>query len=375
MNLIQKLDTKLQQRLAEGNLRTLRTPTLLYDFCSNDYLGLSRNAELQDKINESLHQFPTQNGATGSRLISGNSLFYGVLENQLKQIFRSESALVFNSGYQANSALLSTITDRHDTILLDELSHASLREGARLSLAKSFYFRHNDLEDLERKLQENAKTQGNILVVIESVYSMDGDFGEIREIAKLCKQYEAYLIVDEAHSTGIFGEKGEGLVCELGLEKEVFACVYTFGKALGAHGACVTGSKILTDYLTNFARSFIYTTAMPLHSLVSISEGFSYIEANPQRRNDLFEKINFFKNGLKNILKPSETPIQILPVGGNLRTKSLAENLQKAGFDCRAILSPTVKEGQEIIRICLHTHNSEAEIADLVKNIQEIHEV
>ncbi len=370
MNLLQKLDSKLQQRLADGNLRTLRNPTNLYDFCSNDYLGLSRNAELQEKINQHLRQFPTQNGATGSRLISGNSLFYSILETKLKQIFRSESCLVFNSGYQANSALLSTLTDRHDTILLDELSHASLREGARLSLGKSFYFRHNDLEDLERKLQEAQKTQGNVLVVIESVYSMDGDFGEIKEISKLCKHYNAYLIVDEAHSTGIFGEKGEGLVCELGLEKEVFACVYTFGKALGAHGACIGGSKVLTDYLTNFARSFIYTTALPLHSLVSIHEGFSYIESNPNLRTDLFQKINLFKNTLEIFLKPSKTPIQILPVGGNIRTKNLAENLQKAGFDCRAILSPTVKEGQEIIRICLHTHNSEAEIMELVKKIQ-----
>ncbi len=275
-NIEQKLASQLAARQAAGNLRSLRLPEEIVDFCSNDYLGLARNPELHRRIGEAYaRKGEALNGATGSRLISGNSPYAVELETWLASLCKAEKALVFNSGYAANTAILSAVPQKGDTILYDEYIHASLKEGARLSFAGRFAFRHNDLNDLERRLQ---KATGTVFVVAESVYSMDGDWAPLREMLDLCEKYGANLIWDEAHSTGLWGTDGNGLACEMGLQDRIFARIYTFGKAMGVHGACIAGSQTLINYLINFARPFIYTTALPLHSLVSIREAFHFLD-------------------------------------------------------------------------------------------------
>jgi 8-amino-7-oxononanoate synthase len=367
-----RLQQHLNERIRAGNLRTLtikdHPPA---DFCSNDYLGLARSQTLRRRIEEAAADLPDlPNGATGSRLISGNHRLAEETENHLAQVFRAESCLLFNSGYAANSAILSTVPQKGDLIFCDELIHASLREGARLSYAQRYSFRHNDLGDLEKKIQYTRQnnSSGEVFIVAESVYSMDGDFGPLEALLNLCEQYNAHLIWDEAHSTGIWGENGNGLACLVGLHNRIFARIYTFGKAMGVHGACVAGSAILSSYLVNFARGFIYTTAMPLHSLISIRESFAYLAENPALPAVLFERIRLFHQALGRSDEDaaiSQSPIQVLKVGGNEATKTLAAQLQQAGFDVRAILSPTVRAGEERLRICLHAHNSAEEVQQL----------
>jgi 8-amino-7-oxononanoate synthase len=297
------------------------------------------------------------------------------VEEQLAGIFQAEKALIFNSGYSANTAILSAIPQKGDTILYDEYIHASLKEGARLSFASRFSFHHNDMENLEKKLSRAA---GEKFVVAESVYSMDGDFAPLEDILQVCQKHNAHLIWDEAHSTGIWGTHGNGIACEKALQHQVFARIYTFGKAMGVHGACIAGSAVLINYLINFARPFIYTTALPLHSLVSIREAFRFLESNNELSYILHERIHFFIEELlkypvlSNYWIESRSAIQAINIGGNVLTKRIAGQLQEAGFDIRAILSPTVKEGEERLRICLHVYNTEEDISQLVYQLNNI---
>ncbi len=365
-----KLLSQLDNRRRAGNLRCLSLGEAKTDFCSNDYLGLARNPVLHAQIEEAYgRENHPANGSTGSRLISGNSLLAVALEDELAGLFRAEGTLLFNSGYAANTALLSAIPQKGDTILYDEYSHASLKEGARLSFAHRFAFRHNDLQDLQRRLQ---RATGEVFVVAESVYSMDGDFAPLRELLDVCKRYGAHLIWDEAHSTGLWGTAGNGIACGEGLHDQIFARIYTFGKAMGVHGACVAGSRVLVEYLVNFARPFIYTTALPLHSLVAVREAFRFLAARPELPAALHAKIAHFQQAagqhdLLGHLIPGRSPIQALRVGGNEPTKRLAAGLQEAGFDVRPILSPTVRAGEERLRICLHAYNTDEEITGLAR--------
>jgi 8-amino-7-oxononanoate synthase len=375
-DLTKKLEAKLQERLDLGNERKLKDINLPFDFVSNDYLGLARSKELSDRIK---HRFESLgetnlNGASGSRLLSGNSKFAMALEEKLGALFNAEAALVFNSGYMANIALISTIANKDDTILYDQLSHVCLKEGAWMSRADARPFRHNDVRDLELKLKQAT---GDVFVIMETVYSMDGDIGPVEEIHKVCRYYGANLIVDEAHSTGIMGKNGNGYLNQIGFQEAVFARVYTFGKAVGVHGACICGSKVLIDYLTNFCRPFIYTTGVSLHQLVSIEQAFDYLFDYPELSLDIQKKILHFQKGIKSInlginkakYQESNTAIQPIIIPGNNRLKKITSELQSLGFDIRPILSPTVKQGSERIRVCLHTHNSLEEIDDLIKNL------
>ncbi|HEY9295736.1 MAG TPA: pyridoxal phosphate-dependent aminotransferase family protein, partial [Phormidium sp.] len=188
----------------------------------------------------------------------------------------------------------------------------------------------------------------------------------------------AHLIWDEAHSTGMWGKNGSGLACETSRHTAIFARIYTFGKAMGVHGACITGSQVLIDYLINFARPFIYTTALPLHSLLSIQEAFNYINLHPELSTAIHQKIQFFTHTLEQypLLTQcwiqSKSPIQVIKIGGNTFTKHIAASLQQAGFDVRAILSPTVKEGEERLRICLHTYNTNDQIEELLDKLHTL---
>lgn len=370
----EQLSLALAKRSAEGKLRRLPDPVTGIDFSSNDYLGFARSPALKIILESLLPASKDlRTGSTGSRLLHGNSLLAEELENIIAGFHSTESALLFNSGYDANLGLLSCIADRHDTILYDELCHASIHDGIKLSRSNSWKFRHNDLNDAESKLQ---KAKGNIYVITESVFSMDGDFAPLTELAQLCEKYGAGLIVDEAHATGIFGNRGEGRVVELGLSKKTFARIHTFGKALGTHGAAVLGSAVLKQYLINYARSFIYTTALPDPALLSIKAAYKMLSADNVEAQKLKSNINFFDQTVAELNLPmqlnSKSPIQALITGGNFETRKKAEALQKAGFDVRPILSPTVAAGSERIRICLHAYNSETEIKNLLSKIASL---
>ncbi len=370
---------QLAQRQAQGNLRKLHLPLQPIDFFSNDYLGLARNQALAEQIAQRYeNQGFMGNGATGSRLLSGNNHLAQQTEQQLANFFGGEAALLFNSGFVANSALLATVTTKHDIILCDSLLHASLHEGCRLSLARSWAFRHNDLDDFQKKLrlaaEKTANPNGKIFVVVESIYSMDGDQCLLQTLMACCKPYSnTYFIIDEAHSTGWVGQ-GRGLACAENVEKNCFARVYTFGKAMGVQGACVVGSQVLIEYLVNFAKGFIYTTAMPPHQLTSLTCALDYLLAHPHLISELEQRIEdycrFFAP-LQNQLACSlnHSPIQVVKIKGNEACKQKAADLQTQGFEVRAILSPTVAAGEERIRICLHTYNTTEEIEKLVKQI------
>ena len=370
-------DDLLRQRLTArrdaGLLRTLTAPTGLIDFCSNDYLGLSRSAELRMAIEAAVSEYPNlPNGATGSRLLAGNSLLAESVEEELAQFYQTEAALIFNSGYDANLGLLASLPQRGDTLITDELIHASMIDGARLSYATRHRFRHNDLTDLEDKLKQ---AQGQVFVAVESVYSMDGDVAPLTALADLCDQYGAFLLVDEAHATGVFGPNGSGLVCELGLQERVFARLHTFGKALGVHGGVVVGSVLLREYLTNFARSFVYTTALPPHSLLAIRCAHAYLKTRPAMLPQLTAITAYFREQVTQKRSGSDwtdstSPIQCLIVPGNENARSVAVSAQQAGFEVRAILSPTVPTGRERLRICLHSFNTMAEIDGLFNALQ-----
>ncbi|WP_442794985.1 aminotransferase class I/II-fold pyridoxal phosphate-dependent enzyme [Pelobium manganitolerans] len=360
------LQQKLEERKAENALRALQHyPENLADFFSNDYLSFARSPQHRQAVEQLMASHPNaKNGATGSRLISGNSRFAEELEQHIASFHLAEAALVFNSGYDANVGLLSCIAQRGDTIICDELIHASLIDGARLSLANRYTFAHNNLTALEEKLKQS---KGNIFIVTESVFSMDGDTAPLADLCDLAKKYKAHLIVDEAHGLGVFGNKGEGLCQSLNLQNEIFARVYTYGKALGCHGAAVVGSNLLKQYLINFARSFIYTTALPFQALACIWEGYRALEKT-ENRLLLHENVALFKrlvNGKTLAFLPSDSAIHCMLVPGNEACKNLAERLQKNGFNVKAILSPTVAKGKERLRICIHAHNSKAEIYEL----------
>lgn len=369
------ISQKLQERKDAGSIRKLLATKGLVDFVSNDYLGLSRSQSLFERIkNYDYSHEVNLNGSTGSRLLAGNSSTAQALESKLAGIFKSEAALLFNSGYVANLALIAAVPQRGDTIIYDSLSHVCLKEGAFLSKAQRFPFRHNDCEDLETKLKQAT---GNIYIIIESIYSMDGDLAPFGDIITLAEKYEAKIIVDEAHSTGLYGEAGAGKLCALGLEEHIFARVHTFGKAMGVHGAVICGSQELINYLINFARPFIYTTALPIHSLFSIDGAFEHLSDNIHLQKESKDKIFYFNSLFNqkigsnpNMLKlASHTPIQPIVVPGNKRIKSIAQSLQKNGFDVRPILAPTVKEGSERLRVSIHTHNTEEEIAELINQL------
>ena len=264
----QYIKDKIQFRKENDSFRVFKLNEGIVDFCSNDYLGFAKDKQFAIEAHQLLMQQELRvNGNSGARTITGTSKEILSLESTLAKHHLAESALLYNSGYTANVGLFSSLPYRGDTIIYDELIHASIRDGMQLSKAKSFSFLHNDLASLEKKL---SLATGRIYVVVESIYSMDGDTAPLKSIAELCSQYDAALIVDEAHSNGIYGKDGAGLVVELGLEKTVFARVITFGKAFGCHGAAVLGSQDLIAFLINFSRSFIYTTAPAPHQVLSL---------------------------------------------------------------------------------------------------------
>jgi 8-amino-7-oxononanoate synthase len=366
------LVNKLKLREDQNTLRKLSAPNSLIDFASNDYIGFAKNETIFHRTHDYLlHNNIKTNGARGSRLLSGNHIVYQETEAFIADFHNTESALIFNSGYDANVGLFSSVPQRNDVILYDELCHASIRDGIQMSTAKAFKFQHNDLEDLEKHILKFTSDTSELYIVTESVFSMDGDTPNLEQMLFLSEKYRAYLIVDEAHALGVFGNTGEGVVQSLGLQDNVFARIITFGKGLGCHGAAVLGSESLKSYLVNFARSFIYTTGLSPHSVATILQSYSYLEKEKVCIEKLKSNIIYFNQekvrlGLKPIFVYSKSAIQCAIIPGNEKVKSIANQLQEKGFDVKPIVSPTVPEGQERLRICLHSYNSENEISNVL---------
>ncbi len=421
--LTQRFSQLLSRRQANGSLRGLKLAADLIDFSSNDYLSFSQNKSLQQRIDLAyetyLKQCP-QTAATGSRLLTGHNLLYQQLENELVDYYDAEAALVVNSGYDANLGLLLACCRKTDLIIADELAHASLCDAMRWTGAETQFFRHNDVENLEillynkinydkkvkkianenqavnveiqevkneakteiQEVKNEAKTEIQktknavqetktaIFVLVESVYSMDGDVCNLLEIITLCEKYGAFLLVDEAHATGVFGR---GLLTELNLQNRVWARMHTFGKALAAHGAVILGSALLKQYLLNFARPFIYTTALAPHTLITISEAHRFLADNSVFLTQIRAKIALFQNimlTLRPFMQLSNSAIQWFSCPSNDRANQLSLFLRDNGFDVRPILSPTVAAGTERLRICLHLHNTEADFLSLRNLLQ-----
>jgi len=365
------LTKRLLEREEKGLLRTLRhNDPGRVDFTSNDYLGLAHSAALAERIHQHFDAFQP-NGSTGSRLLSGNWPQHEALEKKLAALFKSESALLFSAGYNANLAVLSALPQRGDTILYDELAHASMKDGARLSLAKRLNFKHNDLHDLALKLQH---AQGQVYIAVESIYSMDGDQCPLADLVALSEKHNAIIILDEAHSTGVVGLGGSGLAVTLGLAHKIGVRIYTFGKAMGLHGACVAGSNVLMNYLVNFSRPFIYTTAMPFQHLTAIGCAFDYLQENPHLQQVLREKINTYITAVHGLSQRtiSDSAIQTLLVPGNDNIRRVAGQLQAKGYDVRPIVAPTVPAGAERLRICLHVYNTDEQIVGLVRELKNL---
>ena len=369
------LQQALQKRIELDALRSLRIGNQLIDFCSNDYLGFSRNTSLQEAIENEWETLPIHyNGATGSRLISGNTLYAENLEKSISTFHDAEAGLIYNSGYDANVGLFSALgqNDTTTTFIYDELIHASIHDGIKLSRSTAYLFKHNDLYHLEERLKI---AKGTIYVAVESIYSMDGDHAPLVEMVALCEKYNASLIVDEAHATGITSNNGKGLVQLHQLEKRVFARIHTFGKAMGCHGAIVVGSALLRRFLINFSRSFIYTTALPMNSLIAINQAYKLLQRDTNGIDVLTNNIQLFKKGVASIHKikliESDSAIQSIIIKGNEAVKKYSVELEKKGLDIRPILSPTVPKGKERLRICIHAFNTESEINTLVNCIQQ----
>lgn len=381
MKLAENLIQKLENRKQNNSLRKLPVFNNLVDFSSNDYIGFSKSESIFKQTHAYLLENEIfQNGASGSRLISGNHSLYQIAETFIAEFHDAESALIFNSGYDANVGFFSAVPQRNDVILYDELSHASIRDGIVMSNAKSYKFNHNDFEDLERlivKFQSSitgldGPNPINIYIVTETVFSMDGDSPNLEELVALSEKYNCYLVVDEAHTLGVFGEKGEGLTQYLQLHNRIFARIMTFGKGLGCHGSVILGSTDLKEYLVNFARSFIYTTGLSPHSVATILIAYQQLQIEKETIEKLRQNIVLFnqqKNllGLKPMFVRSKSAIQSAIVPGNENAKQLAQQLQDKGFDIKAILSPTVPEGQERLRFCIHSYNSEEEINQVLE--------
>lgn len=361
-----QFEAVLKNRKQNGTLRTLETRKDGVDFYSNDYLGLARNNEFQNLLVKTVQENPRLlTGSTGSRLISGNTETVTKTENFIAKVHQYELALLFPSGYNANLALFSALPGRHDTIIIDEKIHRSIHDACKMSNCRKLKFKHNDCDHLESILK---RQKGKIYIAIESLYSMDGDIAPLPEIAELAERYNAGLIVDEAHAFGVFGY---GFVDQLELQRKVLATLVTYGKALGTHGAAILTNNLMKHYLVNFSSPFIYTTSSHDFLWMSIFKGYHFFNENRKLSTQLFENIKIFRN--QNIKTPSHenSPIQAIMIPDNEQLRRLKNTLSDNGFLAYAIFSPTVKEGTERLRICLHSFNKTEEIIGLTKVIKD----
>lgn len=337
------------------------------DFASNDYLGLSESKKFKEIVADALtRDIPI--GATGSRLLRGNHSEHEALEAEAAKFFHSESALFFASGYSANQALISTLPQQNDLIFYDALIHASAHDGMRLSRAGHALFPHNDINFLDRAIRDwrNKNAAGTPWIIVESLYSMDGDFAPLQDLAGIAEQNEAFLIIDEAHATGVFGPNGRGLAHFLEGAPNIIT-LHTCGKALGISGALLCLSIYFKQFLVNRARNFIFATAPSPLVAACIREVLKYSSKNDDRRIQLFSHIEHTKRCLSFLSHPGPTNSQIQPIiiGSDARALSIAEELNSQGYDIRAIRPPTVPEGSARLRLSVTLNVTENQISQM----------
>ena len=378
------LQNELDAWRDQGLYRALRCvegdqgPTLLLDgqevinFSSNNYLGLANHPKLAAAAMMAIERYGCGSGA--SRLISGNMTLHEELEARLAQFKNTDAALVFNSGFQANVGILSTLAGEGDVIVSDSLNHASIIDGCRLSKAKTLVYSHGDLDALETALKQAASARRR-LIVTETIFSMDGDEAPLKDIVELAEKYHAMLMVDEAHGTGVFGANGAGVVAKLGLTSRVAVQMGTLGKALGGFGAYVAGSRALRDLLINRCRSFIFTTSLPPAVMAMALAAIDLVQTEPQRRDALQQNCQKLKLGLRRLgfeLGKSESPILPLIVGDATRCMGLSAALLQRGVFAQGIRPPTVPLGTSRLRITVMATHSDEQIDRAVNVFEEV---
>ncbi|KAJ9218850.1 hypothetical protein DTO027B5_8973 [Paecilomyces variotii] len=394
-SLLNSFQAALKRREAKSSRRKLTVlPPGSVDFSSNDFLSLSTSSSFRSRFLHHVNSTPTSQplASGGSRLLDGNSHYAEELEKFIAGFHEAPSGLLFNSGYDANVGVFSCIPQPGDVILYDELIHASIHEGMRLSRAtKRIKFAHNSpsglKEALEKQIQDDqAIVNGtrNVFIALESVYSMDGDIAPVKEFIQvvhdLLPRGNGYFIVDEAHATGVFGPRGAGVIQGLDVQKHIFIRVHTFGKALASHGAIVLCDPLTRDYLINYARSLIYTTALAFPSLASIRTAYELLQRGETEslRENLQYLIRHFRARLREIQLADSSILEVdhFPDSPIFSFRSpfprdLATACQRKGFIVRAIMPPTVPAGKERVRVCLHAGNTTKEIDDFLKIVQK----
>lgn len=365
-NFSDRIKSQLAELDEKGLRRSLSSPNGL-DFSSNDFLCLANDERLINSAIAGLHLVGV--GSTGSRLLRGERIVFAKVEQQFAEWKVAEKSLYFSSGYQANVGLISTITKIGDVIFSDELNHASLIDGIRLSNANKVVYPHLDFEKLGQLLRE-TDCKGQKFLITESLFSMDGDVAPLDKYAEICAETNTVLIVDEAHAVGIYGKKGSGLIEHFGLNHDSIISINTAGKALGVSGAFVAGSADLTEFLINRCRSFIYSTAPLPICAVTLSNSIEVIQNEPDRRKSLLELSEYFHQLLKDngFAVPNETT-QIIPIliGDSKKAVDLAHKMQLAGFDIRAIRPPTVPHGTSRLRVSLNIGLTKKNLEDFIQ--------
>jgi glycine C-acetyltransferase len=372
---------ELERIRAAGLERAMKTvagpqgPTVTVDakecvlLCSNDYLGLANHPALKEAAKKAIDRWGF--GAGASRLVSGNMTPHAELEERIRRFKGTEAALLFNSGYQANIGLLSALSDRATDIFSDRLNHASIVDACRLSLASIKRYPNRDADSLERLLKKS--TARHKLIVTDGVFSMDGSIAPLEEIAGLLDRYNALLIVDDAHATGVLGKTGRGTLEHLGVEHPSIVHMGTLGKALGSFGAYVAGSGSLIELLVSKARSFIYTTALPPSAAAASIAAIDIIEREPGLRVKLWENVEFFKQNLPVGLDTLKSPTQIIPIvlGDATRTMEASKNLLERGVFIQGIRPPTVPEKTSRLRVTITAALERAELKKALDALKE----
>ncbi len=376
----EKIKKYLHKKTKEGLLRELKPVSLKKDgklvfddkeyinFSSNDYLGLSTHSELLEVSRE--HIFSVF-GSTSSRLMTGSTHLHHILEEWVAKFKNKPAAIVFNSGYQANVGIISTLIGRGDVVFSDKLNHASIVDGIKLSGAKLFRFRHNDSGHLKELLEKERKNFDEALIITETVFSMDGDLAPLEEIAKLKEEYNSLLMVDEAHATGVFGKDGAGLANDKRLEDKVDIIMGTFSKALGSFGAYAATSSGIKKYLVNKCRSFIYSTSLPASIIAANIKAIEIVEKEPHRRKVLLDNAEYLRNKLIAEGLDVRGESQIIPViiGDNERTVELSESLKEKGYWVTPVRPPTVPKGEARLRISLSYNHTKEDIDKFIKDL------
>jgi len=357
---------KLAEKQKQGLLRSLSLPQRI-DFSNNDYLGLANHFEIAKAAADAYVKYGA--GSKGSRLLGGNNKIFEDTEKWLANWKGTEAALIFNCGYSANLGVISAFCDSETHLFFDKLNHASIIDGYAMGGGKLHRFSHNSPEDLEKALQK-ADTASLKLIAVEAVYSMDGDIAPLKEYADLAEKYGAMLYVDEAHSDGVLGPGGKGLVAKLGLEKKVHLSLTTFGKAYGTMGACVFGSKLLIDYLINNARSFIYSTAISPGAVAAMQKAVEVSTRDNFRRDSLLKMSADFRRKITAAgvdCMQSETQIVPILLGTVERAQKCKEFLQEKGFYTACIRPPTVPKGMARLRINISAAHKEKDLDNLAE--------